>query len=291
MKRWMLVVLVAALAAGLVPVAIAGTGGSDGDRSQFMVEGVVQYITAGDGCNYVVITPTTGTKDVKDLVRAGVDRVGHAARRTSPSSSASRRPARWSSRWRTSGPATSSWPAASSTAAARRPSTSPSASSSCPTPTDAGRSPGGAAAGAHRARRRPSGVKTLSDVSARPPKAEDAPPRPLRRPAPLRYENGRARQSRSRGAAGLGRRGSSLVTRHPRALGEPRRSRRRDHTWGETQGVVLARGATITATAASCGRGALCPGTSCLRPSIVRRPGVAGPPGGGPRATEVEEVG
>lgn len=74
MKRWMLVVLVAALAAGLVPVAIAATGGSDGDRSQFMVEGVVQYIdggTADDGCSYVVITPTTGTKDVKNLVRAG----------------------------------------------------------------------------------------------------------------------------------------------------------------------------------------------------------------------------
>jgi hypothetical protein len=71
MKRWMLVVLVAALAAGLVPVAIAATGGSDGDRSQFMVEGVVQYIEAGDGCDYVVITPTKGTKDVKNLVRAG----------------------------------------------------------------------------------------------------------------------------------------------------------------------------------------------------------------------------
>jgi hypothetical protein len=69
-KRWMMVALVAVLAAGLVPVAIAGTG-SDGDRSQFMVEGTVQYIEAGDGCNYVVLTPSTGTRDVKDIVRAG----------------------------------------------------------------------------------------------------------------------------------------------------------------------------------------------------------------------------
>jgi hypothetical protein len=72
MKRWMVVALVAALAAGLVPAVMAAGGeGSEGDRSQFMVEGAVQYVAAGDGCNYVVITPTTGTKDVKDLVRAG----------------------------------------------------------------------------------------------------------------------------------------------------------------------------------------------------------------------------
>lgn len=71
MKRWMVVALVGLLAAGLVPAAVAGIGGSDGDRSQFMLEGVVQYVAPGDGCNYVVITPTTGTKDVKDLVRAG----------------------------------------------------------------------------------------------------------------------------------------------------------------------------------------------------------------------------
>ena len=71
MKRWMVVALVGVLAAVLVPAAVAGIGGSGGDRSQFMLEGVVQYVAAGDGCNYVVITPTTGTKDVKDLVRAG----------------------------------------------------------------------------------------------------------------------------------------------------------------------------------------------------------------------------
>lgn len=71
MKRWMVVALVGLLAAGLVPAAVAGIGGSDGDRSQFMLEGLVQSIEGGDGCNYVVITPTTGTKDVKDLVRAG----------------------------------------------------------------------------------------------------------------------------------------------------------------------------------------------------------------------------
>jgi hypothetical protein len=71
MKRWMVVALVAVLAAVLVPVAAAGIGGSDGDRSQFMLEGVVQYIAAGDGCNHVLLLPTTGTKDVKDLVRAG----------------------------------------------------------------------------------------------------------------------------------------------------------------------------------------------------------------------------
>jgi len=70
-KRWMVVALVALLAAGLVPVAVAGIGGSDGDRSQFMVEGIVQSVDIpvdGD-YNYVVLMPTTGTRDVKSFVR------------------------------------------------------------------------------------------------------------------------------------------------------------------------------------------------------------------------------
>jgi hypothetical protein len=71
MKRWMVVALVGVLAAMLVPAAVAGIGGSDGDRSQFMVEGVVQCVEEGDGCNYILVTPATGTKDVKDIVRAG----------------------------------------------------------------------------------------------------------------------------------------------------------------------------------------------------------------------------
>jgi hypothetical protein len=67
----MLVALVAVLAAGLAPAVMAGTGGSDGDRSQFMVEGLVQYVDFRDegDYDYVVLTVTTGTKDVKDLAR------------------------------------------------------------------------------------------------------------------------------------------------------------------------------------------------------------------------------
>ncbi len=71
MKRWMMVALVVALAAAVVPVAIAGTGGSGGDRSQFMVEGIVQTVVPCDGGHLVTVTPTTGTKDVKDIVRSG----------------------------------------------------------------------------------------------------------------------------------------------------------------------------------------------------------------------------
>ncbi len=74
MRRWMMVALVAVLAAALVPVAVAGTGGSDGDRTQFMVEGAVQYInftTDAYDYNEIVVTPTTGTRDVKDVVRGG----------------------------------------------------------------------------------------------------------------------------------------------------------------------------------------------------------------------------
>ncbi len=71
MKRWMMVAFVVALTAALVPVAIAGTGGSGGDRSQFMVEGIVYNVDDHGDFAYVVVTPTTGTKDVKDIVLSG----------------------------------------------------------------------------------------------------------------------------------------------------------------------------------------------------------------------------
>jgi hypothetical protein len=70
-KRWMVVALVVALTAGVVPAALAGIGTSEGDRSQFMADGMIVDAWTADGVGYVSLTPQTGTRDVKDVIARG----------------------------------------------------------------------------------------------------------------------------------------------------------------------------------------------------------------------------
>ncbi len=74
MKRWMVVALVAALAAVLVPVALAGgdTPGVEdhlgGAPSEFLAEGHLMWVGEDDADPYVNVWLTQGTRAVKDVV-------------------------------------------------------------------------------------------------------------------------------------------------------------------------------------------------------------------------------
>jgi hypothetical protein len=74
MKRWMVVALVAALAAVLVPVALAGgdTPGVEdhlgGAPSEFLAEGHLTWVGDDDADPYVNVWVTQGTRAVKDVV-------------------------------------------------------------------------------------------------------------------------------------------------------------------------------------------------------------------------------